>query len=363
MPPNATNAGDVPIYVLREEQTEFLVGLRFPHFKARVAPRIKAAMTQFKGQNDTSDSVVDFVSAGKTMNSASMWADDAEREGALAFLKEKFGSLGREQRRRERWRKFIDDALSYEYGLRDLSDEEFLIALNVKKEKIRNRARMASDERSRKSDLYAFFSQPTATADFAYWLPMPAWSIDEAVALSFGKDPRVVSTHALVRIHRSLFRPAYEARTEQVRRAVTIGQLTDPIRPAEFSAWAKDVGIDVDKAVSDFCYSKTDRLRDELADMTAEAERLRKSFTELTKLQPAEPGHKRLVSLYRILLGLAVLRYGHFKNGKAGASRKIAELLAPYPELKVGEDAIRDCLQKAKEFLDFDPTQFERPND
>ena len=43
------------------------------------------------------------------------------------------------------------------------------------------------DEQSR------FFNQSSSNADFSDWSKMAHWSLDEAVALSFGKNPKTVN--------------------------------------------------------------------------------------------------------------------------------------------------------------------------
>ena len=38
-----------------------------------------------------------------------------------------------------------------------------------------------------------FFNRPEAEADYREWVTMPYWTIDEAVALSYGKNPAKVT--------------------------------------------------------------------------------------------------------------------------------------------------------------------------
>ena len=60
--------------------------------------------------------------------------------------------------------------------------------------------RLYEDERKKKlaeEDQERFFNQPSADADFDYWSKMAHWTLDEAVALSFGKSPAVVNKKSL----------------------------------------------------------------------------------------------------------------------------------------------------------------------
>ena len=84
-----------------------------------------------------------------------------------------------------------------------------------------------------------FFNQPSADMDVAHWSRMSYWSIDEAVALSLGKDPRVVKWLRVKDfLHSSPFATEFEARREIVIRAIVKRQLSDFTIPAVFLAWA-----------------------------------------------------------------------------------------------------------------------------
>lgn len=48
-------------------------------------------------------------------------------------------------------------------------------------------------EKSRQEEARRFYNQPNAIANFAYWLGMDFWSLDEAVALLTARDPRIVN--------------------------------------------------------------------------------------------------------------------------------------------------------------------------
>lgn len=48
-------------------------------------------------------------------------------------------------------------------------------------------------EKARQEEARRFYNQRNAMADFAYWLGMDFWSLDEAVALLMARDPRIVN--------------------------------------------------------------------------------------------------------------------------------------------------------------------------
>jgi len=104
------------------------------------------------------------------------------------------------------------------------------------------RAKEAAEE------LNLFFHQASANADFAFWAKMPIWTLDEAISLSLGKDPRVVNwdsvngggeQYVLAALIKSLFPKDYAQRRELVRRALSVRDLVDPIRPEVYLVWAQ----------------------------------------------------------------------------------------------------------------------------
>jgi hypothetical protein len=102
--------------------------------------------------------------------------------------------------------------------------------------------------RMAEEDAALFFNQSNAAADFRYWGKMACWSLEEAIALSFGKNPHVVNAAALFgdkyvsAAHtRSRFPGEYARRNEHVRRASSMLKLRDPIDPKAFLAWAQPV--------------------------------------------------------------------------------------------------------------------------
>lgn len=127
---------------------------------------------------------------------------------------------------------------------------------------------LVAAERQRESELQTklleakerarFFHKPDAAADFDYWSKMAHWSIDEAVALSFGKAPSKVNQRSLKRFAvveldgtpASPFATEYFLRVELAKRAVVWKQLFDPVLPGIFLAWARRLEIHAPPALS-----------------------------------------------------------------------------------------------------------------
>ena len=140
----------------------------------------------------------------------------------------------------------------YKAHLLQLPPEE-LQAL-VKTEFEKQRAEIAA--KAEREDRERFFNQPYAQADLDHWSKAAHWTLDEAIALSFGKAPERVnwkSVSPLVGI--SAFALQYQRRHDLAQRALAWQQLYDPVLPGIFLAWAKRTDIEVptelEAAVSD----------------------------------------------------------------------------------------------------------------
>jgi hypothetical protein len=103
------------------------------------------------------------------------------------------------------------------------------------------RAKAEQEERER------FFNQPHANADFDHWSKAAHWTLDEAIALSFGRAPEVVRWDQLQKFTSlgSPFVAQYARRRDLAMRALAWKQLYDPVLPGIFLAWAKRTDIPV----------------------------------------------------------------------------------------------------------------------
>ena len=100
-----------------------------------------------------------------------------------------------------------------------------------------------------REELARFFNQPHARADIAHWSKAAHWTLDEAIALSFGKAPEVVTwekVRPLTQISR--FALQYGRVRDLALRAIQWKQLYDPVLPGIFVAWVKrnDLAFPID---------------------------------------------------------------------------------------------------------------------
>ena len=118
--------------------------------------------------------------------------------------------------------------------LQKLYDEE------LAKEAAEQFALAESEEQSR------FFNQPYAKADFGHWSKTAYWTLDEAIALSFGKAPEQVTSETMKPfVDVSPFAHQYWRRRDLALRAAASKQLSDPTLPGPFLAWAKRTDLAV----------------------------------------------------------------------------------------------------------------------
>jgi hypothetical protein len=134
------------------------------------------------------------------------------------------------------------ELLAIEAALEALSDDQ----LDAQYQEVVADVTRRAAEHAAKEEAKLFFHQPSARADFSHWAKCSYWQISEAVALVLGKEPKYVNETSLrpyVRI--STFVSAFNRLADLAERAVAWNQLTKPIGPGAFIAWAKRYDIAV----------------------------------------------------------------------------------------------------------------------
>lgn len=139
-------------------------------------------------------------------------------------------------------RDYLRNASDYRQNLLEMPREELLaLAHDVAIEEMRKVTEKRDAEEAQR-----FFNLPSATLDAHYWSRMSVWTIDEATALSFRKDPRHVNwakLKGLVQV--SPFAKAYQEQQDLFNRARFAGQLWDQTIPGVFLAWAERMKVEM----------------------------------------------------------------------------------------------------------------------
>jgi hypothetical protein len=212
------------------------------------------------------------------------------------------------------------------------------LSAREEKERQERQAKRELDEQQR------FFNLPSAKADFTHWSKAAHWTLDEAVALSFGKAPEVVKWESVKEyVSISPFAVKYGRVRDLALRAKAWGQLYDPVLPGIFLAWARRMEVEVPPelvvqveargiVIADWkdMFDKLKTQLDEymaaaqtrftenkgtIAELTQERDRLRECVAELEQaVQEAPVKEKPLLakerqSALKLIIGMAIKRY------------------------------------------------------
>ena len=261
---------------------------------------------------------------------------------------------------RERTLLLIQEADRFRDGLlqKPRTEIEALVEAERAAEQEEARQRADREERAR------FFHKPETTADFDFWSRAAYWTIDEAVALSLGKQPQAVSWDT-VRPHlgSSPFAVEFEQRRMLATRAKDANQLTDANLPGFFLAWAARNRVDVPPELVEAVEAHGHQVADwksayDEAQATISA--LQAQLEELTQ-EPVEEGapvlaekpEKPLINRERktalkLIIGIALVAYGAepFREKRSSIYREIADDLADQG-LSITDDTVRKWLHEA----------------
>jgi hypothetical protein len=285
-------------------------------------------------------------------------------------------------------RKLAADVEAYRSELRALSAAA--LEAQVLEEQIKEREeqtqRAEAEERAR------YYNQPGANPDFVHWSRAAHWTLDEAIALSFGKAPELVrwdQVQHLVNV--SPFAFQYARRRDLALRAAHWQQLFDPVLPGIFIAWCKRNDISVpteleaavtargvqvadwrkryeeaqaaaeksDKDWAEFARKQRDDWSGVVKDRDELIASLQARVTELeTQLsRPQDEKVEKLLrtrereSLLKLVIGMAVGGYGY--DHAAKRSEQPASIADDLSRLGVGLDidTVRKWLKQASELL------------
>lgn len=251
---------------------------------------------------------------------------------------------------------YLSEVFKYQSELRAMSegDIESLFRQQDENQAAAQKATHTSDDR------FAFFNSKAAEARLEYWLRLPRWTIDEAVALSFGKDPSIVNREKLRAFPRhpdSPFCSEYLERLEFVERATEANVLAEPLAPTAFASWCRGQNI----ALPADMLSYKDGA-DELSTLRIECDRLRREMEKLQGQRYDEvAGRPKRSTLLKIIIGMAIARFEHRTEKSSSAvgmiekrlvALQISEKNLNQAKISVSNDIIRRVLAEAATELD-----------
>ena len=122
-------------------------------------------------------------------------------------------------------------------------------------------------------------------ADLDHWSRSPCWTVEEATALSFGKEPRIVNWAFLREFSNHPFAEAYRKRLEHGLRATQIGDLGGVNRPVDYIEWAKGIDFEFSPEVENAVRAHQSNVRDWRSDYEALATERDELAAEVKRLK------------------------------------------------------------------------------
>lgn len=225
---------------------------------------------------------------------------------------------------------------AYRAELQSLEDDQLEDLVN---QELEREAQQHDQEPTR------FFHQPDAVADFHYWGWLPLWTLEEAIALTCGRDPAVV-TWAEVEHHvgASLFATRFCNLRRFVLRAGEAGQLTDPVPPEAYVVWAKAKGILLPTKLKTSIGTSQHE-----GDRKGRNEQLTATTSTLNCIQAADKplGTRERKTFLRLILGMAIVAYGpDCLASRSPTAKEIAKDLRER-DIPLDEDTVRAKLKEA----------------
>lgn len=259
-----------------------------------------------------------------------------------------------------------EQAASYRHDLLKLSKGE-LEALYQQEKQL---ALQELQEKQDREEAAKFYNQPFADANFTHWGRAAYWSLEEAIALSFGKNPRIVSLAKIKPNIEGAYAPFYERYRDLhdlAQRAKLMRQLTDPVLPGYFIAWVKRNGVAVPaelesevrknggsiadwRTVYDTLHAAFEAYKQnaatELATAQAQIEELQ---ADLRERQEKPLGTRERETLLKMIITMAMRGYGY--NPEAKKNEAVSEIHQDLTSLGMSleQDTIRKWLKLSAE--------------
>lgn len=240
---------------------------------------------------------------------------------------------------------------SYRNYINQLEDAEILdLYRNIK-----NKETSIRFEHYESIEQYLFFNQPSANADFEYWLSLDFWTGDQAAALSMGKEPSVVNSESMRGpLRSSKTRLTYRNKSDAVLSAILLGNLNEKIEPKTFITWAAQKNWDLPLILVNWAKIET------YQDISQRAHQLEariacleeeKKILMTQSIDELDPRLQR--TFFKMILTMAVARYEHRVGSNSRGPNHIVDDSAALSEdqLELKVDAVRGALQRAADYL------------
>lgn len=228
------------------------------------------------------------------------------------------------------------------------------------------------------------FNLPIADADFSYWAKASYWTLDEAIALSFGKNP-VFANWKIIEplLRQSAFAQSYARHRDLVLRAKTMGQLWEQCSPSTFLAWAermkfvlpadlvvavKELGIQISdwktlfeemKVIADTARAETEKERQKYLDeVQAHSKTIDRQREHMAKM---DQGYKSIQEKNDLLLSMKDDRIAQLENQIAEFDPPVSPPKQPSLGVRERESLLKLILGIAIKGYVYDPKAARSP--
>lgn len=226
--------------------------------------------------------------------------------------------------------------------------EEFknsLIALNHSDLVARYNFELTKEENER------FYNQKNANADFVHWSKAAHWTIDEAIALSLGKDPSVVTFKEIDNLKgKTAFAKAFALRRDLALRAAQSRQINEMNTPQLFINWFNGIAIDIPKNLQD----EVSKLTESNINWREEYLKLKNDYDQLAarfSTQQKPESTRKANNILEAFTAIAIDAYGYDPRAeKSSAPQDISDALDKIGA-KGSPKTIRAWLREGAELL------------
>lgn len=189
------------------------------------------------------------------------------------------------------------------------------------------------------------FCKEASSTTLRFWANLSRWTLAEAVALTVNRDPKqfIDPAEGASLLGQCKNVEHYHYVQEHIKRAVQAGELTDPVQPGVYVAWAQKRDLGFPEA---------------LAKLVPTAVADNQNTPTKPSRKPADKNQTALMrernTLLKLFFCAAVDGYGYDPKAERSPTAKEMESAFERLGIRISDDTIRKYLNEAKEHLPAD---------
>lgn len=190
---------------------------------------------------------------------------------------------------------------------------------------------LITDVTARREEKNRFYNLQSAFTDFEYLSKAAYWSLDEAIALSFSRDPEIVSWEKIAEFkQKSDFVKEYARLRDLALRALHTQKLSDPVIPFVYINWAISFDINLPDKLLFLLKIRSDwdgmdyaeswheayiKLKHKYDELRPAHEKLHVEFDKQISIASKPESKRKIDNLLQAIAGIAI--YGYKKDDDA----------------------------------------------